>query len=864
MTLFFLCYNDIFSQNIVYGIVSDKETKKPIDNVSIILQNNEEIVIAYTTTNNQGEYSIEIPDNNKEVTLKTSILTYRSVNFFLKEVNTSQIEINIELEIKISGLDEVYIQGEKRPISVKQDTTDYNIKKFLDGSEQVVEDILKKLPGITVEENGLVKFKGKTVTKLLLDNDNIFDANYGIGTKNISSDIIEGIEAIEDYNENQLLKGVKYSDDVALNLKLKKGRADVSGNTELGLGVDSKKHAKLNGILVSKKLKGFSSVSYNNIGENYSPYNFISNNIDISRLSELTQRTSNLVTNNGFNSILPDSRVRVNNNFFGSINTLFKLKDNLSLRINYNHFNDKLIRKESTNTIFIFDDQEININTAENFIKQPLIHAGAYKLIYKINKKELLTSNGKIDYQKINSTSSGFNNQEVFANETFSRDVFFNNKIEYTNRFKGSTVFQSSLEVSSNDLPQNVIINTDLDTARQQIDFKKNTLDINASLLSKIKKSKYGIKLGYNFDENFVDSGLNGISFNNQPISNDVYYKISKPYLTLDYNYRLVKWNFIASIENEFFNIALTDQNIDESYSNSIYTIYPSLTIQHSLSKVSNLYASYELSNQIPDALNVFSGLVLTNNRSLLNNNFSFNLFNNQSFDVGYRINDFYNLFQFNLYSNYNYSKYGYLSRLNVDQDLNFNTFIVEAVDNKNLQFGFMLEKYVHVLKSTLNLNSNYTISQYQNIINDSGLRDNTSKNLFTEFKIRTGFKGALNFENNLFFGNNFFETELGGSNEFTSFQNDFSIKYIKDRFQFVINSQYFKPDLKQDISGDLFLDTSIRLTSKNKKIEYMLKANNLLNQKRYRNINSSDLSTTSFEHNLQERFALFSIGFRF
>tara|TARA_R110002111_G_scaffold134005_5_gene200121 strand:+ start:1725 stop:4325 length:2601 start_codon:yes stop_codon:yes gene_type:complete len=866
MVLFFIISNISYSQGVVQGFVKDSLTDVPLHNVNILIKSNKNKLLDFTFTNSKGFYKKTLPKDYDLLYVEVSIIGYKKSVKVIKIIDSNKETYILDFALKerLDELEEVYIEGKKRPITVRQDTTVYNLEKFKDGTERVVEDILKKLPGITVGENGLVKFKGKTVTRLLLDNDNIFDSNYGIGTKNISSDIIEGIEAIEDYNENPLLKGVKSSQNVALNLKLKKGEADISGNTELGLGVDSKKYAKGNALVVSKKAKGFSSVGYNNIGENYSPYNFVSNNIDISRLSELSQRTSNLVNDNGFNSILPDNRVRVNNNFFGSLNALYKLKDNLSLRVNYNLFKDKLIRNESTNTRFIFNNQEININTAENFIKSPLINAGAYELIYKINKKELLTSKGKVDYQKINSASSGFNNEDLFSNKTTSRDVFFNNKIEYTNRFKTSTVFQSSIEISSNDLPQNVNITTDLDNARQQIDFKKNTLDINASLLSKIKKSEYGIKLGYNFDENFVNSDLQGISFNNQNISNDVYYRISKPYLNLDYNHRLGQWNFIANIENEIFNISLIDMNLDTDYNNSFYTINPSLTIQHKLSKVSNLYTGYKLSNQIPDAQNVFSGLILTNNRLFLNNDFSFNLFNNQSFDVGFRVNDFYNLFQFNVYANYNYSKYGYLSQLNINEDLSFSTSIVESVNNKNLQFGFRLEKYLHFLRSTLNLNSNYTIRQYQNIINDSGLRDNTSKNLFVEFKIRTGFKGTLNFENNVFVNNNFFETGLGNSNEFTSFQNDFSVKYIKNSFHFNINTQYFKPDLKQDISGDLFLDASIRLTSKNKKIEYMFKANNLLNQKKYRNINSSDLSTTSFEHNLQERFALFSIGFRF
>lgn len=248
----------------------------------------------------------------------------------------------------------------------------------------------------------------------------------------------------------------------------------------------------------------------------------------------------------------------------------------------------------------------------------------------------------------------------------------------------------------------------------------------------------------------------------------------------------------------------------------------------------------------------------------MFNNDFSFSLFNHHTYNLGYRTNDFYNLFQFNIYSNYNYSKFGYLVQLNVDEDLNFNTSIVEATDNENLQFGFRLEKYVHFFRSTFNLNSNYSIYKYQNLINNSDLRNNTSKNILIEFKARTGFKGAINFENKLFLNNNFFETDLGSPNEFTSLRNDFSVKYVKDKVQFVIDSQFFKPDLNSNTSGDLFLDASLRFNSKNKKVEYSLKLNNLLNKKTFRNINTTDFSTSSFEHNLQERFGLFSMSFRF
>lgn len=864
MALVFLFCISTQAQNKIFGIVTDEETKTPIEGVSVLLKNREGIVLDYSTTNIKGEYSIQTQEDG--LLLETSILTYQTSRIELDKINKTDenIEINIPLMQRVDALDEVVVQAEKRQITVKNDTTVYSTNKFKDGTERVLEDILKKLPGITVEENGLIKFKGKSVSRLLLDNDNIFDANYAIGTKNLSADIIEGVEAIEDYHDNALLKGVKTSEDVAINLKLKKGMADLSGDANLGLGIDDKQLAKINALLVSKKVKAFAPVSFNNIGDNYSPYNFVSNTIDISKLSELSQRTSNLVTNNGFNSILPENRISVNNNFFGSVNSLFKINDKTSIRVNYNHFNDKLIRQETNNTVFGFNNETININTGENFVKRPLVHASAYEFIYKINKSELLTSVGKIDFQKINNTSNGFNNEDLFSNASVSRDLFFSNKLEYTKRIKKATVFQSAINVSSNDLPQNVDVTTNIENVLQRIDFKKSTFDINSSLLSKVKKSEYAVKLGFNFDESFIDSDLRGFPIINENTINNIYYRISKPYLNLDLNYTVGKWNFTTSLQNEIFNIRLTDTNLDAGYSNTLFAVYPKITTSYFLNKVSSLYANYNFSNQIPEAQNVFSGLILTNNRSVFNNDFSFNLFNAQSAGFGFRVNDFYNLFQFNIYTNYNYRKFGFLPVLNVNEDLSFSTNIVDAVNISNLQFGFRLEKYLHFLRSTVNLNSNYNISQYQNIINDSGLRNNTSRNLLSEFKIRTGFKGALNFENNLFINNNNFESDLGGTNEFTSFQNDFSIKYMKNNFQFIINSQYFKPDLNSNISGDLFLDATIRLTSKNKKMEYMIRANNLLNQKTFRNINQTDLSSSIFEHNLQERFALFSVGFRF
>ncbi|MCF6294379.1 MAG: TonB-dependent receptor [Flavobacteriaceae bacterium] len=866
MVLFFFFSFNSFAQHILKGNITEYETEEVIPYVNVLVKTLGGKLINFTSTNEKGFYTIELPADFSKLIIETSIISHLSLSneviLFNSEKHTYKLDF--KLQQRLTELEEVFIEGKKKPIIVKKDTTVYNVNQFKDGSERVVEDLLKKLPGISINEKGIIKFKGKQVIRVLLDGDNLFNGNYIIGTKNIDSEIIEEVQAIEDYNTNHLLKGVKSSDDVAINLILKKGKTDISGNAEIGFGAENKTYFKTNLISVSKKLKGFSTISHNNIGENYTPYNFNSNSFDIAKLNEVAQRTNNLVNNN-FNSNLPDNRTRVNNNYFGSINSLYKFSKKLSFRFNYNLFKDKLIRNEVTNTVYNFDNEQINVSTQNNFNKKPLINTLEYELIYNINKKSLLTSVGKLDSQNIENTSNGFNNESSFKNITESKDLFLKNNLEYTYRINNTNVFQFSTSLSTNSIPQSVNIITEVDNILQDINFKKNNFNAEASLFSKIKKNEISFSLGYDFKENFVDSDLQGILINNTPITNTIYYKLTKTYADINYQFKYGKWRFATEIKNELFNVNLNDNNINTRLNTSTFGIYPLLSINYFLNRESHFYTNYRLSNQLPNANNVYSGLILINNRALTNNEFNFNLFNNQSSTFGFRINDFYNLFQFNISTTYSFRKFDYINQLNVDEDISFFTSKVRITNNNRLDFRLDSEKYIHFLRSTINVNSSYSISEYQNIINDSGLRNNRSKSLFGQFHIRTGFKKPLNFENKISFRNNVFKSiDSNTTNSFTSFQNDFKAKYIKGNFKFILNSQYFNPDLGANISGDLFIDALLSYKPKKGKIEYLLKANNLLNNNLYKSINTSDFSTSIFEYNLQERFLLLSILFKY
>ena len=126
----------------------------------------------------------------------------------------------------MSSLEEVLIE-QKMAVVVKEDTIVYRTDQFKTGDERKLKDILEKLPGVEVDREGNVKVKGKPVTKLLVDGKTFFTGDEKLGVNNIPSDAVDEIEAIDDYQEVSFLKGLKESDKMALNIKLKEGKKNL-------------------------------------------------------------------------------------------------------------------------------------------------------------------------------------------------------------------------------------------------------------------------------------------------------------------------------------------------------------------------------------------------------------------------------------------------------------------------------------------------------------------------------------------------------------------------------------------------------------------------------------------------------------
>jgi len=337
IALFLSSFKICWSQTIIKGIIKDDNQKVlPYVNVTIKKVNHSS-VISYSYSNEVGDYDIKIEANGIYI-LSFSMMGYETKKIDINIKNSeSEIIQNVVLNEKAFTLDEVIITADK-PIKVKKDTIVFNAKYFTVGNEETVEDLLKKIPGISIDNNGTIRIGNQEIEKLMVDGDDLFEKGYKILSKNMPSYPVDKIEVLNKYSNNRLLKDVEQSDKVALNLKLKeKFKRIWFGSINVGYSavLENNYEAKLNLANFGKKNKYYFITNFNNVG--YDATGDIENLIRPFRINE----PASIGDNQSVNSLLnlspnqlnfKQSRTNFNNAELFSLNAIFNPTEKLKIK----------------------------------------------------------------------------------------------------------------------------------------------------------------------------------------------------------------------------------------------------------------------------------------------------------------------------------------------------------------------------------------------------------------------------------------------------------------------------------------------------------------------------------------------------
>ncbi len=236
-----LCSATIHAANIT-GLVKDMESGDPIMEAAVKLVNaKDSSFVAGVTTNLDGQFKLENIKSGKYV-LTVSYIGYADTE---KELTVGKSNLRLgEIRIKEAShmLGEVSVVAVKTPIKVMEDTVEYNADSYHTQPNAVVEDLLKRLPGVEVGTDGAITANGKTVSKILIDGKEFFSDDPQVASKNLPANMVDKLQVVDRKSDMARLTGVDDGEDeTVINLTFKKEmNQGWFGTAEGGYGTDDR------------------------------------------------------------------------------------------------------------------------------------------------------------------------------------------------------------------------------------------------------------------------------------------------------------------------------------------------------------------------------------------------------------------------------------------------------------------------------------------------------------------------------------------------------------------------------------------------------------------------------------------------
>lgn len=237
-----LCAAVSFGQTQVKGKLVDKDSKEPMPAAAVaLLKSSDSSVVQTAITDNNGNFTMSGMGNGSFRVFVTFLgykPIYRAVT--LSSDKPQQDLGTVNLSRKGLALNEVEIVQEKPPVVVKQDTLEFNAGSFKTRENAMVEDLVKKLPGVQVDKDGTVTAQGQQVTRVLVDGKPFFGTDPKMATKNLPADIVDKVQIIDRKSDQAQFTGIDDGNiEKAINIVLKpEKRKGYFGRAQAGYGTD--------------------------------------------------------------------------------------------------------------------------------------------------------------------------------------------------------------------------------------------------------------------------------------------------------------------------------------------------------------------------------------------------------------------------------------------------------------------------------------------------------------------------------------------------------------------------------------------------------------------------------------------------
>lgn len=457
---------------------------EPVEYVIVaMLQPSDSSIIAYATTDEHGYYSLRAVTQLDEVLVRVRGFNLKEQ---VKRIKNSSQTLAFSVERESIILREVQVKSQK--LWGSRDTLNYLVSAYTRDQDRTIGDVLKQLPGITIEDNGVIKYLGTPINHFYIENLDMLQGRYNLASESIRADDVATVQVLENHEHLKALQDQIPPESAAINLKLKnKAKGVWTKSADLGAGGYAEGmlwNATLQTMYLSKKEQHLIRYSGDNMERSYDAATAHYGN-----LSSGSPQMSCIVGHN----VSP-----VGNSLFGynhrvNLNNLAKLSDNETMNYNFNYSHDLSHGKSFSQTTYILpDDTELLL--CENISDHVHTNSADLQLTYEKNAERLFLNNTLSAYGQWNegrgTVYSGLQGENTIAQTSHYRSLGLANKTSMVKRTAKGGGFEWTSTNKFSSAPQALAIGGDM-TARQDVDITSVSTANSFDILRNLKRHKW-------------------------------------------------------------------------------------------------------------------------------------------------------------------------------------------------------------------------------------------------------------------------------------------------------------------------------------------------------------------------------------
>ncbi len=251
----------------VKGSVLDTVSNVPLTNSTIVILNSKDsTLVKYTRAGSDGNFSLGNLKEGKFI-LMVSYPDYADyTERFTLDATKNTINFGrIRMMLTARLLQEVIVKGTVAEMVIKGDTTEFNAAAFKTEANAKVEDLLKQIPGMSIDKDGKITAQGQTVNKVLVDGEEFFGDDPTLVTKNIRADMVDKVQVYDKKSDQATFTGIDDGERTkTVNIKLKENsKSGYFGKAEGGAGNDEfyDGQAMFNMFKGKRKLSAYATVA---------------------------------------------------------------------------------------------------------------------------------------------------------------------------------------------------------------------------------------------------------------------------------------------------------------------------------------------------------------------------------------------------------------------------------------------------------------------------------------------------------------------------------------------------------------------------------------------------------------------------